>query len=180
MTAAAQIAARATAVRDPYVALVEIVTPGLTLWLTDDLAPVSYGGVAYQPWPVRVTFGATGPDRQPGITLEVSNVSQAVASALRPLAATPTCNIRVARLAKGEYVTFEGEQVTWGGEPITFGGPADTYNVQAIESTWPPFAIDDVEFTAATAACRLGMEWNFSRETFPFLRHDGRFRGLWA
>ena len=180
MTTASHIAARSAVVVDPYVVLVEIVTSSLALRLTDDLSPQSYDGNVYQPWPVRVTFGAVGVDRHPSAVLEVSNVSQAVASALRPLSSVPICNLRVARLARGEYVTLNGEYVTLDGEPITIGGSAENYNVQSIEGELLGLAIDSVEYTASTARCRLGMEWDFSREKHPPLRHDGRFVGLWS
>jgi len=179
-SATAREQVRSDAIGDPYLTLVEILAGAVALRLTDDIDPVTYGGVAYQPWPVRLVLGARGADRQPSAAVEVSNVSQAAASALRAISEPPVCNIRIARCAKAEYVTFEGEIVTFQGEPVTFGGPAGAFGVRSIELALLNLRIVSVEFSAQTAACRLGPEWDWSRERFPPLRHDGRFRGLWA
>lgn len=179
VSAYTEAAIRADAIGDPYLTLVEIIAGAVTLRLTDNIDPITYGGAAYQPWRIRLVFGASGPDRQPSASLEVSNVSQAAASALRTVSDPPICNLRVVRAALAEAVTFGGEAVTWGGEVVTFGGVAG-WGVRAVEMQILGLRITAVEFSAQAALCRLGPEYDFSHETFPPLRHDGRFRGLWA
>lgn len=168
------------AIADPYLALVDIDAGTLSLRLVADHDTVTYGGTVYQPWPLRVTFGATGPDRQPSAVLELSNVSQSVASALRAISEPPSCVLRVARMgAAHELVTHEGEVVTYLGDPVTYR-ESGNWGVAAIEREYGEINIVSVDFSASVAGCRLGPKYDWSRERFPPIRHDGRFKGLSA
>lgn len=180
ITTRSQEILRSEAIADPYPTIIEIITAQITLRVTDDAEPITYLNEVYQPWPVRLIFGQRGADRQPSATVELGNVSQDVAALLRSVTVPPVCNIRVVRVQRGEYVTFEGEVVTFGGDPVTFGGPVDAYGVRAVEVELLGLRIVAVDFTAPTANCRLGPRWDWSRERCPPIRHDGRFVGLWS
>lgn len=170
---------RSSAISDPYLTLIEIVTSELTFRITDDPSPITFENSIYQSWPVRLTLGQSGIDRQPSAFLQISNVSQTLAALLRSITIPPTCNIRIVRVSQGEYVTFNGEVVTYLGEPVTFGGPIGGFGVRAVELELLGLQIVSVDFNAQAAACRLGPRWDWTKERCPYFRHDGRFVGLW-
>lgn len=182
LTSAAQAAIRSDAIGDPYIVLLRIVTDAITLAMTDDADAVTWDGVVYQPWPFRFRLGSAGADRQPSASVEVSNVGQPLASALRSVSAPPVCDIRVARMGAALIpITYDGDPVTYLGEPLTAPGLRSYgYEPRAIEREFLGLRIVAVEFALPTAVCRLGPEFDLGKEKFPPWRHDGRFVGLWA
>lgn len=182
LTPDAQAAIRSDAIGDPYIVLLRIETADITIAITDDADAVTWDGVVYQPWPFRFRLGAAGADRQPSASVEISNVAQAIASALRSVSDPPTCDIRVARMGPDLIpITYDGDPVTYLGEPLTAPGlRSNGYAPRAIERELLGLRIVAVEFALPTAVCRLGPEFDFGKEKFPPWRHDGRFVGLWS
>lgn len=118
--------------------------------VTSDGVPTMSGGFAYSPFPFDVILPDDVEGRPPQAQLRIDNTTQEIIALLRGLVSPPKLTVQIVRSVSPDVVEFQWIGLDW---------TVSSYDKSVITGT---LTVNDL-----------------SREEFPYITFDGRWRGLW-